>query len=183
MLLQPSENWCWNYDRQQERLQLELSEDMIFVSSYSAKELIPAALENQRFSVEDTKSYYQLTEALLPLDWPVPLKVQLMLNSIAVQRFYKPKMPQSWFFTTSKHKFKPSFGQIVRLCSPVDSGFFLVIEAGDCASFCLLIDERMTLNPTKQLNQFSVIKVMNDRLWQTEFSQDEDEHSLSLGIS
>ena len=98
MCIQPNDNWQWHYDAHDDRLMLDLSDRMIFATEYKGRQLVPSSFTTQPFCVDDAALYYQLMDKAAELDWSVPHQVQLVLNAIAVSRFYKPLMPQSWFF-------------------------------------------------------------------------------------
>lgn len=98
------------------------------------------------------------------LDWSTPHQVQLVLNAIAVSRFYKPLMPQSWFFHEQQAHVIPEMGSLVWMDTPHGRGEFMVIEAGDQASVCLNLTDELVLTNSKTLPRFAVIKVMNNRM-------------------
>ena len=87
-----------------------------------------------------------------------------MLNAIAVSRFYKPLMPQSWFFGEQHPLVIPQNGDLVLMNTPHGNGEFMVIEAGEQASVCLNLTADLVLTTSKTLPRFGVIKVMNNRM-------------------
>lgn len=164
MCIQPNDNWQWHYDAQDDRLMLDLSDRMIFATEYKGRVLVPNAFCTQAFCVDDAALYYQLMDKAADLDWSVPHQVQLVLNAIAVSRFYKPLMPQSWFFNEQQGSCVPELGSLVCMQTSHGLGEFMVIEAGDQASVCLNLTEELILTTSKILPRFAVIKVMNNRM-------------------
>lgn len=164
MCIQPNDNWQWHYDAQDDRLMLDLSDRMIFATEYKGRQLVPSSFTTQPFCVDDAALYYQLMDKAAELDWSVPHQVQLVLNAIAVSRFYKPLMPQSWFFHEQQTHCSPDMGSLVWMETPHGRGEFMVIEAGEQASVCLNLTEELVLTASKILPRFAVIKVMNNRM-------------------
>ncbi|MEG0008065.1 MAG: cell division protein ZapC [Aeromonas sp.] len=164
MCIQPNDNWQWHYDAQDDRLMLDLSDRMIFATEYKGRQLVPASFTTQPFCVDDAALYYQLMDKIAELDWSTPHQVQLVLNAIAVSRFYKPLMPQSWFFNEQQVHCQLETGTIVTMQTAHGVGEFMVIEAGDQASVCLNLTEGLILTTSKTLPTFGVIKVMNNRM-------------------
>ena len=73
---------------------LDLSDRMIFATEYKGRQLVPCSFTTQPFCVDDAALYYQLMDKAAELhhnDWSTPHQVQLVLNAIAVSRFYKPQ--------------------------------------------------------------------------------------------
>ncbi|ALP39723.1 cell division protein ZapC [Aeromonas schubertii] len=163
MIIAPNDHWHWRYDHQADRLMLDLSEQMLFATEYCGKQLVPAAFTHAPFCVDDAALYYQLMERTQDLAWSVPHQVQLVLNAIAVTRFYKPLMPQSWFFAEQEGVMVEA-GLLVEMVTPHGRGEFLVIEAGEQASVCLCLSDDLVLTTSKSLPRFGVIKVMNNRM-------------------
>lgn len=164
MCIQPNDNWQWHYDAQDDRLMLDLSDRMIFATEYKGRVLVPSAFTTRPFCVDDAALYYQLMDKIAELDWSVPHQVQLVLNAIAVSRFYKPLMPQSWFFNELHAQCWLETGTLVCMQTAHGKGEFMVIEAGDQASVCLNLTEELVLTASKTLPRFGVIKVMNNRM-------------------
>lgn len=163
MFLQPNDQWQWHYDAKSDRLMLELSDEMIFATEYQGRQLVPASFTTQPFCVDDASLYYQLMDNATDLNWSVPHQVQLVLNAIAVSRFYKPLMPQSWFFIELGQQLMPERGELVVMHTQHGEGVFMVIEAGEQASVCLNLTEELMLSGNKLMPRFAVIKVMNNR--------------------
>ncbi|MEW7865226.1 cell division protein ZapC [Aeromonas diversa] len=163
MIIAPNDHWHWHYDHQADRLMLDLSEQMLFATEYCGKQLVPAAFNHAPFCVDDAALYYHLMECTQELNWSAPHQVQLVLNAIAVTRFYKPLMPQSWFFSELAG-YMPEAGELVEMVTAHASGEFLVIEAGEQASVCLCLSDDLVLTTSKSLPHFGVIKVMNNRM-------------------
>ncbi len=164
MFIQPTDSWQWHYDAQNDRLMLELSDNMLFATEYKGRQLVPNAFTTQPFCVDDAALYYQLMDKAAELQWSIPHQVQLVLNAIAVSRFYKPLMPQSWFFNEQHSTIWPINGDLVWMCTSHGRGEFMVIEAGEQASVCLNLTDDLILTTSKQLPRFGVIKVMNNRM-------------------
>ena len=164
MFIQPTDSWQWHYDAISDRLMLDLSDNMLFATEYQGRQLVPSAFARQPFGVDDTALYYQLMDAGAELDWSIPHLVQLVLNAIAVTRFYKPLMPQSWFFTEQYPLAIPQNGDLVWMNTPHGNGEFMVIDAGAQASVCLNLTADLVLTGSKTLPRFGVIKVMNNRM-------------------
>ncbi|WP_339023671.1 cell division protein ZapC [Aeromonas salmonicida] len=164
MCIQPNDNWQWHYDAHDDRLMLDLSDRMIFATEYKGRQLVPSSFTTQPFCVDDAALYYQLMDKVVELDWSTPHQVQLVLNAIAVSRFYKPLMPQSWFFGEVHPFIIPETGSLVCMNTPHGKGEFMVIEAGEQASVCLNLTEDLILTTSKILPRFGVMKVMNNRM-------------------
>lgn len=164
MFIQPTDSWQWHYDAQSDRLMLDLSDNMLFATEYKGRQLVPSSFANQPFCVDDAALYYQLMDKVAELDWGIPHQVQLVLNAIAVSRFYKPLMPQSWFFCELHSAISPKNGDLLWMNTPHGRGEFMVIEAGEQASVCLNLTNELILTSNKQLPRFAVIKVMNNRM-------------------
>ncbi|MBR7628861.1 cell division protein ZapC [Aeromonas popoffii] len=164
MCIQPNDNWQWHYDAHHDRLMLDLSDRMIFATEYKGRQLVPCSFTTQPFCVDDAALYYQLMDKAVELDWSTPNQVQLVLNAIAVSRFYKPMMPQSWFFGEVHPFIIPETGALVCMNTLHGKGEFMVIEAGEQASVCLNLTDDLMLTASKILPRFGVIKVMNNRM-------------------
>ncbi|MGY3860654.1 cell division protein ZapC [Aeromonas lacus] len=164
MLIQPTDSWQWHYDAKNDRLMLDLSDNMLFATEYKGRQLVPSSFTTQPFCVDDAALYYQLMDKAAELAWSIPHQVQLVLNAIAVSRFYKPLMPQSWFFGEQHPVISPQNGDLVWMNTPHGRGEFMVIEAGDQASVCMNLTQDFVLTTSKTLPRFGVIKVMNNRM-------------------
>ncbi|MBU3824508.1 MAG: cell division protein ZapC [Candidatus Oceanisphaera merdipullorum] len=162
MLLQPNDQWRW-FMGEDKHLMLDLGEEMLFCSPYVAKHLVCSTSLEQCFSVEDTGLYYRFLDKLS--NWGSSAqRVQAALNGVAVARFYKPLMPQSWFFEPQADYHQPELGELIGLDVENEQLTMMVIETSPSASVCISLAPSRLLSGSKQLNTFSAIKVMNDRL-------------------
>ncbi|PSJ47827.1 cell division protein ZapC [Zobellella endophytica] len=162
MLLQPNDSWRW-FLGEERRLMLDLGEEMIFATPYPQKQLVCTDGLAQAFSVEDTGLYYTFLDKLGMMTAPAQ-RVQAALNGIAVARFYKPLMPQSWFFEPQADYHQPQLGELIGLDTPAGRLTMMVVEASASASVCISLSAGVELGETKVLPAFGAIKVMNDRL-------------------
>lgn len=171
-MLQPTEQWHWQLNADKNQLLLDIDPSMAFSTAYRDKHLTDEISTGCRFNLDDAL-YYQHMVAQLDDSgrWSTPEVVQIALNATAARRFYKPLMPKSWFFKTNL--MAESFadgGEAQPLChlySEVDCALFLIIEAGERASVCMLLDPELMLNESRSMSQFDIIKVMNDRCFNT----------------
>lgn len=172
-MLQPTNQWQWQYCPTDDYLRLDLDETLAFNTAYRKKHLTEDVHRDSDFSVEDANFYQYIAIQLQKINrWQLNKVVQIALNATAVQRFFKPTMPKSWFFKANQQatrEYYPnnsySTGQFCSLYTASQEGLFLLIEFGPVASLCMLLDEQLNLSNTRCMGQFEVIKVMNDRLF------------------
>jgi cell division protein ZapC len=167
-MLQPTDQWQWQYNQVNNQLLLDIDPSMSFTTAYQQKHLTNEIFNDTSFSVDDADYYQQVIARLQDLTlWSTAQVVQMALNATAANRFYKPTMPKSWFFKTNQvdAHFGPSniADSTCLLYTDYGYGQFLIVEQGDTASVYMLLDEVLQLNDNKSLNQFEIIKVMNDR--------------------
>ncbi len=165
MLIKPGKDWQWNFCHTQNRLLLELGAEMVFVSAFCQKELVADALVAETFSIEQSEDFYLYVERIeQQLTLPEQMVNHIALNAVTAKSFYKPLMPKSWFFNTATSVSSALVGNIVQLESCYGCRHYLIIESNTKASTLLLIERTHQLDANKELSQFSLIKVMNDRL-------------------
>ena len=165
MILVPNDNWQWQYDEKTDSLLLDLSERMQFTTAYRGKQLTPQARIASQFTLDDASHYYHLLECIGELPFSEAERVQIVLNAVAAIRFGKPQMPQSWHFREfNLVRETPLFGEVVTLVSAYGHQDFLIIEAGESASVCMLLNGVLPLADDKELTAHQYIKVMNNRI-------------------
>jgi len=171
VLLKPSKDWQWNFCHDNNRLTLDLGDNMVFVSAFKQAQLVKDAFNSRCFSIEDTAIFNLLMDKLegqLPM--PAEFICQIVLNAVAAKAFYKPLMPKSWFFNTAPSVSSALPGKVVKLTSAYDTKHYIVVESNTTASTLLLIESSQQLDEKKSLGQFGLIKVMNDRLIPVKFN-------------
>lgn len=162
MLLQPNDQWRW-FMGEDKHLMLDLGEDMLFSTPYLHKHLVCSVSLDHCFSVEDTGIYYRFLDQLTAFGSSAQ-RVQAALNGVAVARYYKPLMPQSWFFEPQADYHQPELGELIGLDVGQEQLIFMVVETSPSASVCISLAPSRLLSNSKQLDTFSAIKVMNDRI-------------------
>ena len=165
--VQAEQAWQWHFDQEKQRLVLDLDADMMFVSALGARQLIADGFERHGFAVPHARDYHHYLEMLeTHLGLGGDMAMQISLNAVAAKYFHRPLMPKSWFFqgAGASAVAKVDAGQVVRLASDSQVRHYFVIETDTNASLLLLIERDHQLSGAKSLGQFSVIKVMNDRL-------------------
>lgn len=165
MILKPDDSWMWKFDNTQSQLSLELGTEFVFQPHLKRNKLVAFHTQSMPFSVDDAAVYYQFLDQLSNTALPAAIKVYWILNAITGIRFHKPLMPQSWFFTPAVTSEQPIQGELVVLNAPAGGqAKYMVLESNSQTSLCMLVDENHQLNQCKQLQQFDLIKVMNDRV-------------------
>ncbi|MGC9421510.1 MULTISPECIES: cell division protein ZapC [Vibrio] len=166
-MLKPSDKWRWYYSDSEGYLMLDLGEEMVFRTNLSRNLLVDCAFAENHFSVDDASDYQTYKECVSGLDLPEPRKVELALYCVAAKRFHKPVQPRSWFFDyqQSDDELAPQEGDMVSLLNGHNQGYFIVLEVGESASLCALVDlQPFILTGSKTLEFGQVIKVMHDRM-------------------
>ncbi|MFT4926898.1 MAG: cell division protein ZapC [Phenylobacterium sp.] len=173
-MLQPTEQWQWQPNPAHNQLFLDIDVSMSFTTAYESKYLTADAMTDNTFSLDDAEYYQQTVTVLSEMNvWSMPEVVQIALNATAAHRFYKPMMPKSWFFKTNRlpaqfvssasASMSDAADAVCLLYTELGCGRFLVVEQGDKASICMLLEEQLPLNETRSMARFDIIKVMNDR--------------------
>ncbi|WP_115718646.1 cell division protein ZapC domain-containing protein [Gallaecimonas mangrovi] len=173
MILEPAHNWVWQFDQQQNQLAIELG-GLLFMTPYGSKWLIPDARLGGGFDVDDAQYYETVIDALAPYDnLSDPQRVQVALNACAIRRFAKPSMPKSWFFAENPQPVATAQGPaLVSLQTAFGRGQCLAVESYDSnATLCMLLDGPLGLSDSQTLDNFQVVKVMNNRLWPSKWQR------------
>lgn len=167
MKIKPDDHWRWYFDNDHDRIMLDLANGMIFRSCFPSKMLTAYSRQESSFSVDDAAKYYTFEENARLLKLSNQLQAELVLNSLIALRFLKPQMPKSWYFSTYYNIAEPLLGQIIQVTfkETNESAIFIVAEAGESASLCLLAQQSLAL-PDRTLKFCDPIKIMNDRMCQ-----------------
>ena len=164
-MLKPRDNWTWYFDDKENRLMLDLGEDMLFKTNLCRKRLVDHAIDVNTFCVDDATSYQVYLESLSCLDLSQPRQTELALYCVAAKRFHKPVQPKSWFFDEGYFDNQAAEGDIVTLANANGKGQFIVLEVND--GVCLLARvslDGFLLREGKTLAFGEPIKVMQDRI-------------------
>jgi len=173
--IKPSKDWTWLFCQTKNRLTLDMGDEMVFVSAFERRHLVNDAFTNTFISVEQSEDFTLFVEKLeqqLPV--PSDFIYQIALNCLIAKSFYKPLMPKSWFFNQAPILSNALLGNVVKLQSTAEERHYVIVESNLNASTLMLIEKSHQLNDVKALNQFELIKVMNDRLNPVTFQSNQD---------
>lgn len=161
-MLQPTTEWYWYCDKQY--LMLSLNKNLQFQTAYKTNKLLNLPLGKQWFSLSDAERYMTLAEQLQSSQLKVNEAelTQILLNAVAAKTFHKPVTLRSWYFSTQNHG--GAIRQLASLENQAGKGNVLVLEQGQDVATCMVISSGLLLSVNKQLNQFELVKVMNNRL-------------------
>lgn len=164
MLLEPSNKWYWQYDCASQFIVIQLSDGLAMSCHLDKRNMNNLCKGRVNFCAEDSSYYYYFLEAIKDLAFSVPEKVQIALNAVTNLRFHKVKMPQSWFFDYMHSEASFNTGDIISLAMQGNNAQFVILEADERVSTCMLLEDTVQLSDSKTLAKFEVIRVMNDRV-------------------
>ncbi|QIZ76567.1 cell division protein ZapC domain-containing protein [Ferrimonas lipolytica] len=165
MLLAPDQSWYWFYDEGNQRLALALGPELIFMSAFQGKQINPDCRYQQPFTSQHAKFYSDCVDSLAQqLECSDGVRIQTALNMVIARFFSIPMMPKSWYFDTSDTIVYARAGKTVSLQTQVERSQFAVIDSNEQSSLLMLLDQHCALTEHKSLQQFGLIKVMNDRI-------------------
>lgn len=171
MLLEPSNKWYWQYDLAAQSIIIQLSDGLAMSCQLDKCNMNEICKGKVHFTADDSSFYYYIIEAIKDLTLSDAQKTQLALNAVTNYRFHKIKMPQSWFFNFQAEAMRSKVGDLVTLSTADDSFEFIVLESDERVATCMLIQAQAQLSYAKCLQQFEVIRVMNNRVALTPTAQ------------
>ncbi|MCQ8876841.1 cell division protein ZapC [Pseudoalteromonas shioyasakiensis] len=163
-MLQASKQWKWIACPTQNRLLVDLDQDMQLCTPYKLRQLTDYVLAEPCFSLEDAAFYQQVYQYLDGFNlWQPAQLCQIALNATAAKFHLKPVLAKSWFFQPYTGV-EPSVEAVIKLQSRIQCGEFLIIDHSEDASLCICLSEHYQLDENLSLNQFEVIRVLNNRV-------------------
>lgn len=164
--MQESADLSWQYDHQNERLFAVGANDYSLLLPYKSQQLVNMTITEEPFSIENASQYQELVDVLSAYpEGSIDADVEeAALCAVGFTQFGCPQMPQSWHFQKSDLEQWPIERQLCELNSGFDQGLFLIIDIDDEFASCMLLSEQMKLSAIKEVAQFHVIKVLNNRL-------------------
>ncbi|WP_105198885.1 MULTISPECIES: cell division protein ZapC domain-containing protein [unclassified Pseudoalteromonas] len=162
-MLQAQQDWQWQVCEERNTLLLDMG-DMQFCTPYKSRQLIDEAFTQPKFNLRDAEFYQQVCQYLSGFSlWNDAHICQIALNATAVKHYLKPMLAKSWFFAPYTGN-QANHEAVVQLTSSQQSGQFLIVDCAEQASVCLCLESSFALDENLQLQQFAVIKVLNDRI-------------------
>ncbi len=157
-MLTPSEQWTWHYCPQQDRLLLDIDDQLQFSSELSAANLNDKPVR-QPFSLAEAEAFWRFHEALQPVIADDALRFELCLHALA-NRYRQLSAHKSWYFATQRAQDSGLY-QLVQLQGK-DTLLALVVASDlECVE-CLLLEDGESL-AGKQLSRHTVIRVLRNR--------------------
>lgn len=182
-MIKPEDGWYWYFDPKHDRMMLVISSQMVFRSRFSSKLLASDAFQTATFTVDDIRLFHLFDEqcCLLPIN--DTLRAELVLNGLVAQRFLKPVLPKSWYFTLQPSKIQVQQGTIiaVNVINSDETIFFMAVEVGETASLCVLAQPVCNL-AGKKMFLGEALKVMNDRFIPVVSHQDSELKHFPLAM-
>lgn len=160
---QPWINWLWQLDKETNRLQLKLSNTIVFPTELKIEQLNGDCQQHSAFTAQDAESFIGYRDMLGKTDLDEQGQFTVAVNATAASSYMTPLAAKSWLFRQVECQFPKRVGDKVQL-STQDSADYLVLETDEQSSLVILLSQQHYLNPARTLSQGQVIRVHNDRI-------------------
>ncbi len=160
---QPWINWLWQPDKETGRLQLKLSETIIFPTELKIEQLNCDCQQETAFTAQDAESYIAYRDMLIKSDLDEQGQFTVAINATAANSYLTPLAAKSWLFRQIECQFPKRVGDKVQL-STQDIADYMVLDTDEQSSLVILLSPQHYLNPARTLSQGQVMRVHNDRI-------------------
>lgn len=160
---QPWINWLWQPDKATNRLQLKLSDSIVFPTELKIEQLNSDGQQPTPFNAQDAQSFIGYRDRLKKTNLNEQGQFTVAVNATATRSYMVPIAAKSWLFRQVKCQLAKHVGDEVILSTP-DDGRYLVLETDAQSSLLILLSSHHYLNPARTLSQGQVIRVHNDRI-------------------
>ncbi|GGA77629.1 cell division protein ZapC [Neiella marina] len=159
------QDWHWQFNESSNRLEVCSSEDCCYQTSLKRSQLTGDAFRKQSLAIDDLSFLHATYELMGENCGKDDLSAMtLAINATSARKFFKPALPQSWFFLPSSAVLTISEQMLVELDTASESGIFLIIETNDTTSLLMAVNETLSLTEHKTMSAGNMIRVMNDRI-------------------
>lgn len=162
-LQQPWINWLWQPNKETNRLQLKLSDTIVFPTELKTEQLNADCRQDTAFTAQDAELFIGYRDMLGKTDLNEQGQFTVAVNATASSSYMTPVAAKSWLFRQVECQFPKRVGDKV-LLSTQDDGNYLVLETDEQSSLVILLSQQHYLNPARTLSQGQVIRVHNDRI-------------------
>lgn len=175
-MLLPSGHWKWYYHQTSDRLMLEMDAGMGFQTVYGQKQLTSIAIQSA-FTIEHTQDYMALLDAIDASGVPfsVSESTQIGLNGAAALSFHKSINNKSWLYQKQGGTFDWHESRLAWLKSGDQTGLVITLQQSGDSVLCMLLSDSFNQSDGKTYNQFSLIRVLTDRLCELDCVDEESD--------
>lgn len=161
------QNWHWSLNNNK-ALTIELGKNIAHTLKFKRSVLRDRLPESVAFSMDDAGQFQRFADYLDTYSSLSPTQqFEIALHATALVRFGKLMLPQSWHFKFGEFDEEKQWPSEHLFCT-LDSGFsqadFLIIEQDERCALCMLVDDSFDMNGLLSMQQFDVVRVLNDRL-------------------
>ena len=159
------QDWHWQFNSELNRLEVCSGADVCYQTTLRQSHLSGEALQQQTLGIDDLAFLHSAFEIMSEQCGMEDSNAMLYaMTAVSARRFFKPVMPQSWFFLPSSARLTLSDLMLVELDTPEASGLFLILAQDDTTALIMLVSETLILTEQKTMKRGTVLRVMEDRI-------------------
>ncbi len=161
----PNEKWRWFLPNTDGALMVEMDSGMRFETAYFAKQLMQNNIDAP-FNIDHSQTFMDVVDELEACGVPfTAFQVsQIALNACAALHFHKPLVNKSFLYRRYQSCLDCHGHRLAWLASGDQTALVLTLEQEGESVSCLILSELFVSNDDKEHPQFSLIKVLSDRL-------------------